>query len=391
MTASLQPLRDFFRQPLVLDYQLLGAALSLALLGLVIVASATVHRSEVAPYAYVNRHAISLLIGAFGAMIAMLVATQYWQRLSVPVYFLGILILIVVLIPGIGHESKGAQRWIYLAGFSFQPSEFMKLAVLLYLASYLARREQEVASSVWGSFKALLFLSLAAILVLLQPDLGTAVVIMLMAFVLLFLAGVPIWQYGVLIFVGAMTFVALILLEPYRMRRVSSFLDPFADQQNSGYQLANALMAFGRGEWTGVGLGNGMQKLHYLPEAHNDFLLAVIGEELGMVGTVTVIALFALIAWRALRIGQLAEQAGDRFSVYVAYGGGLWLVLQAFINIAVNLGVVPTKGLTLPLMSFGGNSIIVSCVVIGMLLRIYSEHAPRTMPQQGGLKWRISS
>jgi cell division protein FtsW len=185
--------------------------------------------------------------------------------------------------------------------------------------------------------------------------------------------------------------VSLIVFEPYRMRRVSSFLDPFADQQNSGYQLSNALMAFGRGEWTGVGLGNGVQKLHYLPEAHNDFLLAVIGEELGMLGTVTVILLFTLIAYRALRIGALAEKAGDRFAVYIAYGAGLWLAIQAFFNIAVNLGVMPTKGLTLPLMSFGGNSILVSCAVIGMLLRIYSEVAPRAETTKGGLAWRTSS
>ncbi len=391
MTSYAQRVQQFFRQPLVLDYQLLGAALILILLGLVIVASATLHRSEAAPYAYVMRHIFSLVLGFVAALTAMLVATRYWQKLSVPLYFLGIVVLLLVLMPGIGHESNGAQRWIYIGSFSLQPSEFMKLFVLLYLASYLARREQEIASTVWGSFKALVFLALAAALVLLQPDLGTAAVIMAMAFALLFLAGVPLWQYAVLIGAGVVAIVSLIVFEPYRMRRVSSFLDPFADQQNSGYQLSNALMAFGRGEWTGVGLGNGVQKLHYLPEAHNDFLLAVIGEELGMLGTVTVILLFTLIAYRALRIGALAEKAGDRFAVYIAYGAGLWLAIQAFFNIAVNLGVMPTKGLTLPLMSFGGNSILVSCAVIGMLLRIYSEVAPRAETTKGGLAWRTSS
>ena len=230
--------------------------------------------------------------------------------------------------------------------------------MMLFLAGYLHRREAEVAYSIWGFVKPMILLVLASVLILLQPDLGTTVVIMATALGMLFLAGVPLWQYLVLFIMAAVAVAILIVIEPYRWDRVGSFMDPFADPLNSGYQLSNALIAFGRGEWTGVGIGDGIQKLFYLPEAHNDFLLAVIGEELGMVGTVC----------------------------------GLWIGLQGFINIAVNLGMMPTKGLTLPLMSYGGNSIIVACLVIAMLQRIHLEVADKApVKKEGGAKWRKSS
>ena len=210
-----------------------------------------------------------------------------------------------------------------------------------------------------------------------QPDMGTTVVLLFIAFGMLFLGGVPIRQYLVLFAIAIVSLGVLVIVEPYRMKRVTSFMDPFADPLNSGYQLSNALIAFGRGEWSGVGLGEGVQKLFYLPEAHNDFLIAVIGEEFGLLGTVTIILLFAFICWRAFRIGAMAEKHSRRFAAYIAYGGGLWIGFQAFINIGVNLGLLPTKGLTLPLMSYGGNSIIVACIVIALLQRIHLEVVPK--------------
>jgi cell division protein FtsW len=231
----------------------------------------------------------------------------------------------------------------------------------------------------------MLLLVIAAALIMLQPDFGTTVVLMATAFAMMFLGGVPLWQFSVLFAMAGATLAGLIVVAPYRLQRVSSFLDPFDDPLDTDYQLSNALIAFGRGEWLGVGLGNGIQKQFYLPEAHNDFLLAVIGEELGLAGTLLVIVLFCIIVWRAFAIGIAAERRGARFAGYVAYGGGLWIGMQAFINAGVNLGLLPTKGLTLPLMSYGGNSIIVSCLVVAMLLRIHGENLEAV--RAGGGKW----
>ncbi len=359
-----------------LDYPLLTAALALLLFGIVMVGSATMHRYAAAPYFFVSRHLFAVMLGLVAGVIVMRIPIDRWERWGPLLYILGIVLLVLVLIPGIGRSVNGAQRWISLGGFNLQSSEFMKLFVMLYLAGYLTRKQQEVTTSVWGFIKPLLPVLLAAALIMLEPDMGTTVVLLFTAFGMLFLGGVPIRQYLVLFAVAVVSLGVLVIVEPYRMKRVTSFMDPFADPLNSGYQLSNALIAFGRGEWSGVGLGEGVQKLFYLPEAHNDFLMAVIGEEFGLLGTVMIISLFAFISWRAFRIGALAEKQGKRFAAYIAYGCGLWLGFQAFINIGVNLGLLPTKGLTLPLMSYGGNSIIVACVVIAMLQRIHLEVVP---------------
>ena len=360
-----------------LDYPLLVAALTLLLIGVVMVGSATMHRFTTAPYFFVYRHLFAVLLGLVAAAIVMRIPIDRWERWAPLLYILGIVLLGLVLIPGVGRSVNGAQRWISLGGFNLQSSEFMKLFVMLYLAGYLNRKHLDVANSVWGFIKPLLPVLLAAALIMLEPDMGTTVVLLFTAFGMLFLGGVPIRQYLVLFTVAVVSLGVLVIVEPYRMKRVTSFMDPFADPLNSGYQLSNALIAFGRGEWSGVGLGEGVQKLFYLPEAHNDFLMAVIGEEFGLLGTVSIILLFAFISWRAFRIGAMAEKQGKRFALYIAYGCGLWIGFQAFINIGVNLGLLPTKGLTLPLMSYGGNSIIVACLVIAMLQRIHLEVVPQ--------------
>ncbi|MDF1529363.1 MAG: putative lipid II flippase FtsW [Sedimenticola sp.] len=356
-----------------LDYPLIIAAVALLGLGLVMVASASLHRINDAPFYYMNRHLIAIALGLVGCLIVAQIPVAYWERSGALLYFVGLFLLILVLIPGVGREANGATRWIPLGPFNLQSSEFMKLFMVIYIAGYLVRRQLEVALSVWGFIKPMLLLVIACSLIMVQPDFGTTTVILATAMGMLFLGGVPLWQFAILIGLAGTSLAGLVLLSPYRLQRVTAFLDPWADVENSGYQLAQALIAFGRGEWFGVGLGSGIQKQFYLPEAHTDFLMAVIGEEFGLLGTLVVVALFAVIVWRAFRTGMRAEQLNQRFAAYVAYGLGLWIGMQAFINMGVNVGLLPTKGLTLPLMSYGGNSIIVAMLVVAMLVRIDYE------------------
>jgi cell division protein FtsW len=372
-----------------LDYQLLLAALLLIGLGTVMVGSASMHRIEGAPFYFVYRHLIAIALGFIGSLVILRIPITAWERVSPLLYFIGLALLVLVLVPGIGREANGAQRWIPLGVFNLQSSEFMKLFMLLYLAGYLNRRQTEVTTSVWGFIKPMLPLLIATALIMLQPDMGTTIVLLATAFGMLFLGGVPWRQFAVLIAAAVMTLGTLIWLTPWRMQRVTSFMDPFADPLDSGYQLSNALIALGRGEWFGVGLGESVQKLYYLPEAHNDFLLSVIGEELGFTGVTLIILLFTFIVWRAMRIGAMAESGESRFAVYTAYGCALWIGFQSFVNIGVNLGMMPTKGLTLPFMSYGGNSIIVGMLAIAMLQRIHLEYAPGK-PREGAI-WRTSS
>ena len=311
--------------------------------------------------------------------------TRWWARSSTLLYFVGLGLLLIVVLPGIGKTVNGATRWVALGSFNLQTSEFMKLFLILYLAGYLVRRQAEVTHSTWAFVKPMLLLVLAASLIMWQPDFGTTAVLLATALGMMFLGGAPLWQFASLLTAAVGALASLVYMSPYRMERVTSFLNPWADERDTGYQLIQALIAFGRGEWTGVGLGNGVQKLFYLPEAHTDFLMAVVGEEFGLFGTLLVVAMFCVMVWRAFAIGAGAELRGDRFSTYVAYGFGLWLGLQAFINIGVNVGLLPTKGLTLPFMSYGSNSLIVSMVAVGMLLRIHYENI--TGEKAGGGKW----
>lgn len=367
-----------------LDYPLIYAAVALLGLGLVMVASASMHRITDAPFYFINRHLIAIVLGFVGSLIITQIPVAQWERSGPVLYFIGLFLLLLVLVPGIGREANGATRWIPLGPFNLQSSEFMKLFMVIYIAGYLVRRQLEVALSVWGFIKPMLLLVVACSLIMVQPDFGTTTVILATAMAMLFLGGVPLWQFAILIGLAGTSLVGLVLLSPYRLQRVTAFLDPWADVENSGYQLAQALIAFGRGEWFGVGLGSGIQKQFYLPEAHTDFLMAVIGEEFGLFGTLVVIALFAVIVWRAFRTGMRAERVNQRFAAYVAYGLGLWLGMQAFINMGVNVGLLPTKGLTLPLMSYGGNSIIVAMLVVAMLVRIdYELNRPAAIKPGG--------
>lgn len=399
MNEALQGTRARRRLRLpTLDYELLGTALVLLGLGLVMVASAslpTADRQFSAPFHYVFRHSLAIGLGLGLGAMALVIPMRWWEKSSPLLYFVGTLLLLLILVPGIGKRVNGAMRWIPVGPFNLQSSEMMKLFAVTYLAGYLVRRRREVSSRAWGSLKPLLLLSVACALIMAQPDFGTTVVLLATALGLLFLGGAPLWQFGALLGLVSLALGTLVVFEPYRLQRLISYLNPFAPEvmYSSGFQLSQALIAFGRGGWLGVGLGNGIQKQFYLPEAHTDFLLAVIGEELGYLGTLVVLLLFAFLVWRTFRIGAQAERLGQGFCAYVAYGMGLGIGLQAFVNAGVNVGLLPTKGLTLPFMSYGSNSIMIACVGIALVLRVDRENrrliqdeVPPSRPE-GGEIW----
>jgi cell division protein FtsW len=377
-----------------IDYWLLAAALSLLCFGLVMVASSSMvisDRLAGSPFFFIYRHLFAIALGLIGAIVCFRLSMQQWQRLGPILVFVGLVLLLLVLIPGVGKTVNGATRWIPLGVFNLQSSEFIKLFMVIYIAGYLVRRQDEVAQTFWGFAKPMLLLVLTSALILRQPDFGTTVVLFATAVGMLFLGGVVLYQFAILTLLTGVAGGLLIMLSPYRASRMTTFMNPWDDPFDTDFQLSQALIAFGRGEVTGVGLGNGIQKQFYLPEAHTDFIMAVVGEEFGLIGTLGVILLFAFICWRAFQIGAKAEQLGKRFSTYVAYGLGLWLAMQVFINIGVNVGMLPTKGLTLPFMSYGGNSIIVACLAIALLLRIdYESRRANAKVKQGGRKWSLA-
>lgn len=367
------------------DGLLLTAVLVLLGFGIVMVASASMHLGERSGdiMRYVDRHLFALTLGVIAAWLAYRTPITWWHRSSTALYFFGLGLLALVFVPGLGREANGALRWVAAGPFSLQTSEFMKIFVVLYMAGYLVRRQIEVAHSLWGFVKPIILLIIACSLLMFQPDFGTTAVLLMTAFGMLFLGGAPLWQFAALLSLAISALMALIWVSPYRLERVTSFLNPWEHAQDSGYQLSQALIAFGRGEWTGVGLGNGIQKQFYLPEAHTDFVMAVIGEEFGLLGTLLIICMFGIIVWRSYAIGARAEERGDRYAAYLAYGLGLWLGMQSFINVGVNVGLLPTKGLTLPFLSYGSNSLIVCCVAIGILLRVRYENQSAGSSKEG--------
>ncbi len=359
-----------------LDTVLLITSLALLLFGYVMVTSASLHLGDKLAgdsYYFPRHQLIHIALGLMAGVMAGSVKLETWRDISLQLFFAGLVLLVVVLIPGIGKVVNGSSRWINLLGLRIQVSEVFKLIAVVYMASFIDRHISVVRTSYQGMLRPFLLLGVAAFLLLKEPDFGATAVILSVALGMLFLAGASLWQFGALIAVFVGAGVALIMTAQYRLRRVLSFIDPWDDPLNSDFQLTQALIAFGRGEWSGVGLGSSIQKMFYLPEAHTDFLFSVIGEELGLVGTTSVILLFMVLVWRAFVIGQLAETSGTRFSAFLAYGIGVWFGLQAFINMGVNMGMLPTKGLTLPLMSYGGGSIMVMCAALALLFRVRSD------------------
>lgn len=363
-----------------IDALLLWPAGALLLIGLVMVYSASIATAEGSAYSnhtptfFLVRHSVFLLIGLLGGLVAFQIPLRIWQRLAPWLFLAGLVLLVIVLVPGIGRAVNGAQRWIGIGPVNLQPSEFMKFAVVLYAADYTARKLTEMGSFRRGFVPLAGVMIIVAGLLLREPDFGAFVVIVAIAMGILFLGGMNGRLFAFLIVALAIAFALLILSSPYRWERIVSYMDPWRDAFGKGYQLSHALIAFGRGEWFGVGLGASVEKLFYLPEAHTDFLLAVIAEELGFAGVATVIALFALIVWRAFMIGRQALLLDRVYASLVAQGIGLWLGAQSFINIGVNMGLLPTKGLTLPLMSFGGSGLVANCVALAVLLRVDHEN-----------------
>ncbi|WP_133512626.1 putative lipid II flippase FtsW [Candidatus Thiosymbion oneisti] len=389
--ASQRDRRQVGRLP-DLDWPLLACVLMLLGFGFVMMSSASMpiaDRTFAAPLHFVIRHALALGLAVTAGILVFATPLAWWERSGPTLFFLGLVLLVLVLVPGIGRTVNGASRWIPLGPLNLQSSEFMKFFAVIFVAGYLVRRREEVVTSLWGFLKPMILMVIASTLIMRQPDFGTTVILLATVLGLLFLGGVRLTHFAVLFGMLTMAAVILVALEPYRLERVTSFMNPFADPFDTGFQLSQALIAFGRGEWLGVGLGNGIQKQFFLPEAHTDFLMAVIGEELGLVGTLTVIAAFGFFLWRVLVIGARAERAGCWFAAYAAHGFGLGIGLQAMINIGVNLGLLPTKGLTLPFMSYGTNSIIVTCMAVGLLLRIDRDLRLGTVEQRSveGMTW----
>ena len=364
------------------DQLLVWAILSLALIGLVMVYSASITLADGLKYAnyssnhFLVRHLISLGIATFVGFWVFKIPVKTWDKLAPYLFVFTILLLIAVLIPGIGKGVNGARRWIPLGPMNFQPSELMKFAVIIFAASYTVQRQEHLQSFVKGFVPMGLAVALVGLLLMLEPDMGALMVIGIIAMGILFLGGINAKLFGGLTLVGILIVGAVIALSEFRRQRIFAFLDPWQAEHaaRKGYQLVHSLMAFGRGEWFGVGLGGSVEKLHYLPEAHTDFILAVIGEELGFVGVCVVILLFYWIVRRAFLIGRTALQLDRSFAGLCAKGIAIWIGWQAFINMGVNLGLLPTKGLTLPLVSYGGSAILMNAVAFAVLLKIDFEN-----------------
>lgn len=368
---------------LQIDPVLLTIVLALLMGGFVILASASISVSDNAtnnPFFYVQRQLLAAAIGGAAGFICLFIPMQVWRSLGPVMLLVGLLLLIIVLIPGVGHQVNGSTRWLQVGMMNLQVSEPARLCFLLWLAGYLVRRNKCLRTKFTGFLRPMVVLSAACILLLAEPDFGAAVILLATAMVMMFVAGARLRDFLVFFTTAVLVMAALAFVSPYRMQRLTGFLDPWADPFNSGFQLTQSLIAIGRGEWFGVGLGDSVQKLFYLPEAHTDFVFAVYAEEFGLAGSLVLIALFLALLWRVFKLAMRAANAERFFEAYIAIGLGSWLGTQAFINIGVNMGLLPTKGLTLPLISYGRSSLVITMICIALLLRIHHEMAVDAKP-----------
>lgn len=369
-----------------LDRTLLLVSAALLFVGLVMISSASIDIAEARngnPFHYVTRHAIFIFIAMTAGFITYQIPTSWWFSSGWLLLFLALALLAIVLLPAVGKTVNGSTRWIALGSVNIQPSEIAKLFLVAYLAGYLVRRNTEIVNSWWGFIKPMLVLGFAGMLLLMEPDLGATVVIGAAFVSMMFLGGAKLGRFVILLIVCVLLLVLLIQLQPYRLERLIGYTDPWEHQFGAGYQLTQSLIAFGRGEWLGVGLGNSVQKQFYLPEAHTDFVYAILAEEFGLLGSLLMVGLFSILVIRGLSIASLAQRQGRFFSAYFAYGLSMLIAVQAFINMGVNMGLLPTKGLTLPLVSYGGSSLVVSCMIIGVLLRIHADNVATLASMQG--------
>ena len=359
-----------------LDYFLLFICSSLLIIGYIMVSSSSLHLGDkVANNSmhYPIRQFIHIVLALFVAAGVASIPLKIWEKTGGYLFIAGIVLLAIVLIPGVGVNVNGATRWISLMGLRIQVSEITKFVSVVYIAGYVTRHKVDIQQSAYGLVKPLFLFMIVSGLLLNEPDFGSVVVVLMIAMGVMFLSGARLGQFFILLFILIFLAGILVYFEPYRWERVIGFIDPWADADGKGFQLIHALMSFGRGELGGVGLGSGIQKLFYLPEAHTDFLLSVLAEELGLIGVFTVISLFSLLILHTFKIALKAEQEEEPFAAFVAYGLGIWFGFQSFVNMGVNMGILPTKGLTLPLMSYGGSSMIIMCSAMGLLFRVHSE------------------
>ncbi|VVC76345.1 Lipid II flippase FtsW [Aquicella siphonis] len=363
--------------PALYDKWFIFSVISIVVLGLVMMTSASIEISDKQmhqPFYFLFKQLVFLTLGILLGNIVMHLDISYWEKLGGFLLLCVMLMLALVLIPGVGHSVNGSARWIGYGPFTFQVSELTKFMVVIYMAGYLVRHNHEVRNKLSGFVKPMMILGVIATLLLREPDFGATVVVTTTALGLMFLAGMRLRHFVALfsLVIGALAVIAV--SAPYRLARLTSFLNPWERPFDTGYQLTQSLIAFGRGGWLGIGLGKSIQKMFYLPEAHTDFLFAVIAEELGLVGMFIVMALFLLLVVRIFLMGRQAQHLGRYFAGFLAYGFGLWIAIQFTVSIGVNSGLLPTKGLTLPLMSYGGSSILVNCIMIAVLLRIDHEN-----------------
>ena len=371
-------LRKNLTQDLKIDSVLLIVILMLIMIGLITLFSASSAVSENdfgTPFYYLNRQLFAIFLGSIGAFFCLIIPIDYWEKMGPILLVIGIFLLIIVLIPGFGHTANGSTRWLRLGVMNVQVSDPARLCIMIYVAGYLVRRNRQLREGFVGFLRPMVVLGIASLLLLLETDFGATAVLLVTILSMLLVAGARIRDF--LIFLLSTTSILALLLTqfPSRMRRFSGFLDPWDENIvfNAGYQLAQSLIAIGRGEWLGVGLGNSVQKLFYLPEAHTDFIFAVFSEEFGLIGSICLILLFVTLIWRIFRLAIKSAKADHFFEAYFCIGVGSWLAFQVAINLGVNMGLLPTKGLTLPLISYGRSSIIMTMITLGILLRIYHE------------------
>lgn len=360
----------------IYDFWLVLLTLLLLAVGLLMVASASMVISDQqfgSPFHFLSHQFVNVILGIVVAAYFIRLPLSFWQKNGAYLLFGSLFLLIAVLIPGVGRSINGSLRWIGFGGFGFEVSELAKFCIIIYLAGYLWRHEIEVRKSLSGFVKPMLILGFVAVLLLVEPDFGAMTVIIVTALAMMFLSGARLWQFLVLALLVGAALVVLAGASPYRVARMTAFLNPWARPFDIGYQLTQSLIAFGRGGIWGVGLGNSMQKLFYLPEAHTDFLFAVLAEEFGIIGQVIILGLFGSLVGRALYIGRMMQYMKNSFAAYLAYGLALCFCLQTMINVGVNVGFLPTKGLTLPFISYGGSSMLIDCAMIAILLRIFHE------------------
>jgi len=382
-TSATMPFPARLKTHLKLDPVMLLIVGALLFGGLVILTSASITVSDNAvgqPFFYVQRQLVAALIGAMAAFSCLLIPMRLWQSLSPVMVLVAIALLCVVLVPGVGYEVNGATRWVRIGVMNLQVSEPARLCLLIYLAGYVVRQQKSLRERFVGFLRPMLVLTVSCVLLLQQPDFGAAIVLLATALVILFVGGARIRDFVLFFSLALVAMTAVALTSAYRLKRLTGFMDPWADPYDSGFQLTQSLIAVGRGEWFGVGLGESVQKLFYLPEAHTDFVFAVYAEEFGLLGSLLVIGLFLALLWRVFQLALRASAAERYFEAYLAIGIGTWLGLQAFINIGVNMGILPTKGLTLPLISYGRSSLIITMAAIGLLLRIHHELSVDTTP-----------